>query len=232
MTVRYTSDVSPGRWIKDRLHPFAAHDAGSVIPEGFEAYARVFHPALNDDNPVTWHEIAEANGRTVHPEMQFGNIAGTWSRRSPRPDLWTSAPREGTLTLGLARALIAVLRSHTTTPDRCWFAVWEGWGGLAPGTSRFEHPNRRYFLAEGAVEDAASSVFEPGPFQSASMWWPDDRAWFVSTEVDLAYTYMAGRRACIGEVLAHPGIEALRARPTDGITYASDALNPPVPLTP
>ena len=44
MTVRYTSDVSPGRWIKDRLHPFA-QDTGSVIPEGFEAYARVFHPA-------------------------------------------------------------------------------------------------------------------------------------------------------------------------------------------
>jgi len=37
-------NVSPARWIKDRLHPFA-QDTGSVIPEGFEAYARVFHPA-------------------------------------------------------------------------------------------------------------------------------------------------------------------------------------------
>jgi len=36
-------DVSPAAWIGPRLHPFA-RDIGSVIPEGFAAYAVSFIP--------------------------------------------------------------------------------------------------------------------------------------------------------------------------------------------
>ena len=28
------------------------------------------------------------------------------------------------------------------------------------------------------------------------MWWPDDRAWFVSTQVDYAWTYIGGAQEC------------------------------------
>lgn len=227
MRAHYVRDLAPAAWIRERLHPFA-QDVGSVIPPGFDDYARVFHPAHRggSDRPVTWHAIAEANGRTVHSEMQFGNIAGAW-RHSPRPDLWTAEPRTGTLPLELARALVSVLHARTTTPDRCWFAVWEGWGGLMPGTPRFEHPHRRYHLAEGAVDDAALTVYGPEwAYQSASMWWPEDRAWFVSTEVDFPYSYVGGTQECIDAVLADPGIEALRARLSDRITWDSDRINP------
>jgi hypothetical protein len=225
MSLHYVADVEPARWIRDRLHPFA-QDVDSLVPEGFDDHARVFHPANRDGHPVTWRGIAEATGRKVHAEMQFGNIAGAW-RESPRRDLWTSPPATGRLPPDLARELVAVLRSQTTTPQRCWFAVWEGWGGLKPGTPRFDHPNRRYYLALGTVDDAASTVYVPQwVHQSASMWWPEDRAWFVATEVDLDSTYLAGTNACVDAVLAHPRIEALRARLSDGITIASDGLNP------
>ena len=227
--VRYVTGLAPAAWIRERLHPFA-QDAGSVVPEAFDAYARAFHPAGRDGDTVKWRAIAEANGRTVHPEMQFGNIAGSW-RDSPRPDLWTSPPRSGTLSPNLARALVDVLRAHTTTPERCWFAVWEGWGGFDPRTPRFELPSRRYFLATGAIDAAASSVREAWVQQSPSMWWPDDRAWFVATEIDLDSTYVGGTKACIDALLAHPEIEAVRVRLSDGITIASDELNPTPPPT-
>lgn len=227
--LHYVTDIAPAAWIDERLHPFA-QDVGSVIPEGFDHYVRVFHPALRDGDTVTWRAIAEANGRTVHAEMQFGNIAGAW-RDSPRPDLWTSPPRNGTLSPDLARALNDVLRAHTATPERCWFGVWEGWGGFDPGTPRFELPGRRYFLAAGSIDDAASSVLEEWVQQSASMWWPDDRTWFVATEIDLDSTYVGGTRECIDALLAHPQIEALRARLSDGISIASDELNPTPPPT-
>jgi hypothetical protein len=63
-------------------------------------------------------------------------------------------------------------------------------------------------------------------YRSANMWWPDDRSWFVSTEVDLAYTYVGGTRECIKAVTGHPEIEALPAKLSDRITWDSDAMNP------
>jgi hypothetical protein len=225
--LHYVSDIGPAAWIRDRLHPFA-QDVGSVIPEGFDDYARVFHPAYRDGQWVRWHEIAQANGRTVHPEMQFGNISGSWHSRQD-PHLWNRSPRPGTLPLELARALVSSLRPHTKTPELCWFAVWVGWGSDQPSSQlpRLVIPQREYYLASGSVDDAVRGVYgESSGYQSPSMWWPHDRSWFVSTEVDLAYTYLGGTRECIAAVIAHPEIEVLRARPGDRITWDSDTINP------
>lgn len=227
--INYVRDLTPALWIRSRLHPFA-QDAGSVVPEGFDSYARVFHPATRDDKPVTWHAIAEANNRKVHPEMQFGSIASTW-RESPRPDVWTSPPPTGRLPTALAVRLAAILRQHTTTPERIWFAVWEGWGGLDPGTPRFDHPGRRYYLAKGALDEPDTAAQTPFlSDEGASMWWPEDRSWFVATEVDLDSTYVGATKECIEAVIASHAVEALRARLDDDITIVGDEINPPVPL--
>lgn len=235
MNVRFTSDLSSALWIKERLHPFA-RDVGSVIPEGFEAYARVFHPAhrgadLTRSVTVTWREIAAANGRAVHPEMQFGAIAGAWGKAygspSPHPELWSLEPETGSLPIELARTLVPLLRTFTSTPEACLFAVWEGWGDLPrEATPRLEVPQRRYSIGEGPI-DAATVGFAPNRFQSASMWWPADRAWFVSTEVDFCWTYVGGNSSCVDAMLRAPELEALPARVTDRFTWDSDTLNPP-----
>lgn len=232
MHIRYLSDLTASEWIRPHLHPFA-QDVGSLVPEGFDGYARIFHPARSrDGRSVTWRAIAGANGRRVHPTMQFGNIAGSW-RESGREDLWVAPPATGNLAPDIAVALIEILRLHTNTPDRCWFGVWDGWGGLDPGTARFEHPNRRYYLASGALEAASSSVYpNDWTHQSPSLWWPDDRAWLVATEIDLDSTYIGATRSAIDAVLAHPRIESLRVRLSDEIGEASDSLNPPPPPRP
>ena len=65
-------DLASSEWVTRRIHDFAV-DVGSVIPEGFDAYVRLLHPAFRDEGGdhvlVSWSEIATANGRTVHPEM-------------------------------------------------------------------------------------------------------------------------------------------------------------------
>jgi len=70
-------DVSPAGWIGPRLHPFTL-DTGSVIPEGFEAYCRIFHP-VEPQWPETrgrrWADVAAENGRIAHPKMQFHMIS-------------------------------------------------------------------------------------------------------------------------------------------------------------
>ncbi len=223
----YEKDVAPGEWIKYRLHPFG-RDVGSVAPEGFECYGRVLHPAYRDGEPVRWQRIADANDRTIHPRVQFGSIAGSWSV-SGNPQLWTHPPRPGSLPLEIARALVGVLRPNTANPERCWFAVWVGWGALE-GTDRLPKlvaNQREYYLATGPLDSVLRGIHrEPARYQSPSMWWPEDRAWFVSTEVDLAYTYIGGTRACISGVVMHPAVEATYAHLTDSISWDSDDLNP------
>jgi hypothetical protein len=37
-----------------------------------------------------------------------------------------------------------------------------------------------------------------------SLWWPDDHAWCVATEIDFEFTYVGGSFALIDELLTHP----------------------------
>lgn len=51
--------------------------------------------------------------------------------------------------------------------------------------------------------------------QCPQWWWPEDRAWFVGTEIDDAWTYVAGNRSLIEEILASPRWESVAVEPTD-----------------
>ncbi|MDQ6617805.1 MAG: hypothetical protein M3083_24425 [Actinomycetota bacterium] len=57
------------------------------------------------------------------------------------------------------------------------------------------------------------------------MWWPDDRAWRVATEVDYAWTYVGGTSHLVDRLLGDERLEALPARLTDQPFYDSDLLN-------
>lgn len=250
--LEYVDDLTPAKWIAERLHPFA-QDAGAIIPPGFAAYARIFHPAMRrtgqEEVPVTWREIADSNLRVHHSEMQFGAIAGGSAlKHGSQPGLWDRLPRTGTLPLDIAGVLVSVLGNHTRTPERCWFAAWDGWGDPVfhtsgawndasapppmtviprPKVPTFKVPGRGYYIARGPLSAALETVYGVTfHYQSASIWWPDDRAWCVATEVDFDWTYVGGSNECIAAVLGDPGIEALPARISDGVSYASDPINP------
>ncbi|MFQ5555223.1 MAG: hypothetical protein ACE5GC_07640 [Acidimicrobiia bacterium] len=69
--LRLCQDLSPADWLVERLHDFAV-DVGSVVPEGYEAFLRLFHPAGkrtgDTEVPVRWAEVAAATGTTMHRE--------------------------------------------------------------------------------------------------------------------------------------------------------------------
>jgi hypothetical protein len=58
----------------------------------------------------------------------------------------------------LARAL----KGHTTTPDSCWFAIWDGWPLSSAWRSapRFHLPHRAYLLFRGGLADVATLSIE------------------------------------------------------------------------
>lgn len=81
-------------------------------------------------------------------------------------------------------------------------------------------------LFTGPIAAAATSLCESYS-QSPSIWWPDDRAWCAQTEVDAMSTYVGGTIECIADLVARKDLEAMTVEPSDGVTWASDQLNPP-----
>jgi hypothetical protein len=225
-------DATAADWIALGLRGFA-ESVLSLVPAGFEAYARIFHPAARAEAPtrVRWQEVATANGRVAHPAMQWPSIVKThgFADGGSQPGLWDQEPDEGCLPEALRPLLAAVLTRHTATPEKCWFAIWDGYGSLAlpdDEVPAFEIPNRRMLLLTGRIGAVRTSPCAEPFWQSPNMWWPDDRAWCVATEIDLMSTYVGGSRQCVLDLVDHPELEAVIVPATDGVTWGSDHLNP------
>lgn len=107
--MQWTSDVTPGDWLRERIvdadwqPPYSMH---MVVPRGFEAYARILHPATRDrpvgqpwpplpydqhatewaafsaaqpevdTEHVRWGEVARTFGTRLHGTSQWGRLVG------------------------------------------------------------------------------------------------------------------------------------------------------------
>lgn len=240
--VAWLSDVSAADWIVDQLHPFAS-DLGSVLPAGFPAYGRVLHPAWRHTpgarTRVRWAELADAAGVTLRSTSRIEALEA--ATRDPAVEL----PEVGGLEPGTLEALAEHLGESTSTPQACWFAVWEGWGHLQgpPAVVELRHedaesqprarpratpparwtrarvavPQRPMLLAHGPL--AAAADFATPPFgQSPNLWWPQDRAWCVASEIEFSSTYVGGEHALIERLLAAKDLEVLPIAVTERVT--------------
>lgn len=184
--MRWEPDVARGAWLADRLVERAG-DMHLVVPRGFDAYARVFHP-IDADRPVdatwadvarvgrersweferraaSWSEVAEASGATAHPLMQWGAITqGRLETISAVGFVGQSGwrygePIPGHPAAGCVAALADALAPQTSTPSAGVAAVWEGWGGLFDAGRRFLS-----FLPDGEAGVAAPhALVVPAP---------------------------------------------------------------------
>ena len=226
----FENDVSLGVWISSGRRRASPGTVGSLVPAVFEAYARVFHPAVryvgDDDVEVPWADVAAHNGTVAHPLMQW--TALTRGPVDSQPPVWDDGPSEGHLPVAVADRLSDLLGRHTRTPGECLFGRWDGFGyDLADP----EVPPRLLLrgghdvvLVRGAVPDAHRNLAPEPNEQSANIWWPADRAWCVVSDIDLRCTYVGGSATCIGELLAAPGLETAPADAADRV--AVDPVNP------
>ena len=125
-------DVSAGDWLAGRLRG-SLGTVGSVVPQGFAAYARVLHPVELDDGrgSLRWEQVCQLTGRIPHALMQWAAIATptAWSEVPTTPSgRWDGGDvRVGTLAPASLGALINALAPTTDRQD-CFHALWEGWG--------------------------------------------------------------------------------------------------------
>jgi hypothetical protein len=241
--IEWADQLHETEWIGPRLSPFDSGLVTSVIPAGFEAYARLLHPVSREstgEETVRWGQVAAWSGQPLDRLARFHDVAIPVPDLPPAAPPWDSqGPTDGTLSGGDAATLVDVLARHGVSG--CWFGLWSGYGwenavyllaadapaelrtnppkppdpipGRVREGAQLRLPHRDYFVFTGPVE--AALTFVPGQRQTPNLWWPDDRSWFVGSEIDLPWTYVGGTRELIDEVLAHPGLEALPALADD-----------------
>ena len=221
-----------------RLHSFVpdGFDAHARVfhPAGYRPAGR---GSPDPGRAMRWADLARARGVTLSPDISFSEVTGIDPDDYRALD--ELAPTEDHLPPGTCDALAALLRPHTGTPDRCWFCLWEGNGSfwseshgtglpddatreeidrywaearaqdeLLGATLRVEAYGRSYFLFRGPL--SAACTFEPsGAYTTPNLWWPDDRAWIVVTEIEGYSTYVGGGREVIDDVLASPDVESI-----------------------
>lgn len=224
------SGPDAGFWIADGLRR-GAFDVGGLVPPVLDAFARVFHPVYLHDGDdwtrVNWGTIAQQHGTTAHAAMSWQTITGT---HRPGND-----PEEGSLPRPEASVLARILRHHTTTPDECWFAIWDGYGdeGRPPAGIELLDASRNMVVLHGPIT-AAEARFGAAPHHSgggysANLWWPNDHTWCVATDIDHKSTYVGGNSACIDAILTDPRLEAFPVSGTQFIGWAADTVNPHPP---
>ncbi|UUV31056.1 hypothetical protein NQK81_40940 [Amycolatopsis roodepoortensis] len=107
----------------------------------------------------------------------------------------------------LLRALFEVLATRTSTPDDCFFCLWDGYGD-AFGHPKVVVPHREYFLFSGTTADAGFWG-TPGP----AFVWPSDRAWCVAKDVDPHWAGIGADAATLDLLLADPRLDIVAANP-------------------
>ena len=232
----YSDNIEAADWIRDRLSPPGRSVVSSIIPGGFEAYARILHPAQipRDGRLVRWAEVSQWSGVPMHDLVQWHEIALPQAVPSTGTPWHGQGPREGTPFVDDVEALIEDLGDFTSNCETCFFCVWAGHlGGGAmhynssgappqrlptpPQPSRLvELPWREYALFEGPLSTATSlETKNSWPGLMANLWWPADRSWCVASEIDLQWTYIGGSAELIAQVLADVRIESLPAKVDD-----------------
>jgi hypothetical protein len=122
--LKVVDGAAAGAWIKPGLG--GAFGAVSLqVPKIFEAYARVFHRALDSDgNNVTWAEVARRLGRTAHREMQWHQLVGSSDSFAEFNSKWTGGkPSLGNMQVEELDRLCAALGTHSADPDHCFFGL-------------------------------------------------------------------------------------------------------------
>ena len=228
--MQYTDNVASGFWISERLQGWGV--VGGTIPRGFEAYARVFHPAearrfISEDpieadtRVVTWAEVAAARGATWHLGVWSG-----WGELHPGSGSWVIAfTRVDHESDGDAQQELEEASRNAVSDDVAHAA------SIGP---TLELPGREYVLLTADVRELTDPswvstaglgwFYRHGP--TPNILWPADRAWFLGSEIDFDSTLVGGTRAFIDAIVAHPLLEAAEVTADTDLTINADPINP------
>lgn len=204
MPLRPEPDVSQAAWFAMSNAPWA--QLCTLGPSGFERYGRLFHPLREGADESDPGELMNIEGHLDRAHLE--RLVAILARHTSTPGdcffgLWVGfGDLHGSPAVGLLR------RGREQPP-----AVPPAFPAEVLAGPKVEIPNRSYFLFRGALDHAGhwgAADLAPGhhrPINSPNLMWPDDRAWFVATEIDSPWTGVAGSSALWEELLADPVLD-------------------------
>ena len=211
------------------------YEACARLPHPGREYVR-----KNDGSVIVnwkrWSELGAQRGVALGAATRWEEVSGFAPQTGAADGI--DEPYEGSMPDVLVEQVADFVRRWTTTPDKTWFGMWEGNGsgwkgahavltfGVDPdaaerlridderdrvlrATPTFGTPQRQYFLMSEPLA-AVSPLTDAAGGTSPNLWWPGDREWFVSTEVDGLSTYVGGNPSMIAALVASSEIEAVR----------------------
>jgi hypothetical protein len=100
---------------------------------------------------------------------------------------------------------LAALLGASDPPRTVYFALWDGYGGLAalapPNVPALTTPQRRYLLFEGPPAGIASFEWFEGYYFAPDIWWADHQRWCVGSDTDLGHVYTGGSATAMRALL-------------------------------
>jgi len=203
--VEPVSDVARARWVVEGVDPWDLSGplrVSNFLPRRFEAYARIGHPS-RDNLPeellsTLLPALEKATSRPDKCWFCLWDGYGAWWSRSHTPHYAPGA--------------------NADEIDEYWLRAREQ-DAILRNTPRVVMDGRSYFLFRGPMVASSMNIgtSEFPLVHSPNIWWPDDRAWCVSSEIDAYSTNVGGSRALIEELLAAPGLDTVEITPDQGM---------------
>lgn len=178
-----------------------------------------------DASPAQWLLSADRDWSDLAVRGPLGYEAYARLRFIPDPShpgqCEGEADVDGEVLPEIEQMAIAVTRlaDFTTTPDDCYFAIWEGWGGPElVGPVQIPFVNREAVLFNGAASDLLDWVdsrdnSSPDNLPIPSFIWPADRAWCIVNDVDPHFATIGASSAAIRGLLSCTTIDATEDDP-------------------
>jgi hypothetical protein len=202
-------------WLQELSHDPAddphVHRVGELLPAGYAAYLRLFHPfgpwgidpyLADESDRRSWKSLAAEAGAQFGPEL-------TWRTLEPVIRLIEGGGRryavaEGNLDPVVRRRLFSVLAAFTA-PQPTYF--YYGLSSVVTG-------NGEVLLRAplDAIEEVVAAVREgeiDAAVETPELVWPEDRSWVVCTDYDLVSTYIASNRMLASALISDERLEVV-----------------------
>lgn len=188
---------------------------GTFAPDKFPSVVRVLNPLVDAEGRTTsWSPVAQELGISLEQVTNGDRLCQDYTAKTGE----RINVDYGAISHDVAASLADVLSRHTSTPDKCFFAVWTGYSGirneLASAPVVLLPPEREMYLLEGTIDSATETVDEP-PYRRCLRWWPADQTWCVGNDIYADSVYVAGSPECISDLLHETRLETLAAAHTD-----------------